>query len=118
MRWPVAIPTSRSAAVKRGLAASARASASLIVRAWEYDVPVSHGLARNAAAHARRVTVLTNIKEVPDEPIDRALGAPKTRSGRMFRRRRIEPRMIFQEEHRRRKRQRRWLRRRLGNQHR
>jgi len=115
MRCPVATPTSRSAAVRRGLAASARVSASLIVSTWECESPVNHGLTRNAAAHAKRVTIL-QIMKLPDKATNRALArSERRRSGQVFGRRRIEPRMILKQEGRRDERQRNRLRRRLGD---
>ena len=57
MRWPVAMPTSRSAAVSRGLAASARYSAARMDRVWAWECCVSQGLTKIAIAQARRAAV-------------------------------------------------------------
>src|SRR6185312_16275384 len=111
------MPTPRSAAVKRGFAARARESASLIVRVCECDGPINQGLTRNTAAHAIRVTLLTNMERYLTNQIER-MCAPKMCSGQMFRWRRIEPGMIFQEERWRRKHQYGGRRRRLGDEHR
>ncbi|BBO06686.1 hypothetical protein SG09_60360 [Bradyrhizobium ottawaense] len=63
MRWPVAMPTSRSAAVSRGLAASARDSALRIVKVWACDGAIADPAIRHATAHARRAAILLrNIK--------------------------------------------------------
>lgn len=58
-----AMPTSRSAAVRRGFAARARCSAVWSDNVWEYDTPVSQGLTSSADAHAIRVaTLLIDMK--------------------------------------------------------
>jgi hypothetical protein len=51
------MPTSRSAAVSRGLAASARDSALRIVSVWACVCGISQGLTKIAIAHARRAAV-------------------------------------------------------------
>ena len=61
MRGPDAIPTSRSAAVRRGLAASARDSAARRVRVWDWAVLASQGAANMTDAHAMRVKALENM---------------------------------------------------------
>ena len=68
----VAMPTSRSAAVRRGLAESARWSAVPSVRVCACAPLVSQGLTSKAVAHAMRVADLENMK-LPEER--RSLGA-------------------------------------------
>ncbi|MBJ7407413.1 MAG: hypothetical protein JHD07_30570 [Bradyrhizobium sp.] len=63
MRWPVAMPMSRSAAVSRGLAASARDSALRMLKVCACDGASADPAIRHATAHARRAaTLLQNMK--------------------------------------------------------
>src|SRR6516165_9256514 len=90
MRRPVAMPISRSAAVRRGLAASARASALRKVRVCACNDPMSQGLMSNAVAHAMRAaTFLENIEKPEERGPVGAVCARRLRSGQVLGRRRL-----------------------------
>src|SRR3954464_9184056 len=84
------MPTSRSAAVRRGLAASARESAARIVSVWARVGCVSPGLAKIAIAHKRRAAVrLQDMKVTCEQKHRGRAGARLISSGQMFGRRRV-----------------------------
>jgi hypothetical protein len=85
IRWPDAMPTSRSAAVRRGFAARARCSAVWSDNVWEYDTPVSQGLTSSADAHAIRVaTLLIDMKIGTRRAAERRSRARRMHSGQEF----------------------------------